>query len=831
MRRPERDILGPGGPVARALGPGFDARPQQLKMAEAVARTLASKGRLVVEAGTGVGKSFAYLVPAMLRCVAHHERVVISTHTINLQEQLLRKDVPLLTGTMGNDAAPWGLDGGACVPLAPVLVKGRGNYVSIRRLEMASKRQGSLLTDQAERRSLHVIEDWAYATDDGSLQTLPPLERPGIWDRVQSDTDNCMGRRCPRYQQCFYQKSRAAIELGNLLICNHAVFIADLKLKANGTGFLPEYQHVIFDEAHSLEEVASEHFGLSLTEGRVEHYLRVLCDHTSGRGYLPQLAASVVKRGGGGGAGDVSAQALIDRCVAISDEAQAHSRALFEQLLSLVRSGELRGGRLPAGRLVQTQLPVVLRHLGVQLRALKEALKGDSGEEDRFELNAYAVRADAIAFDAEVLTQQKQSASVYWVEGGLESGADAAPGRGRPRVKIACAPIDAGASLQEHLFSKKLGIVMTSATLATGTSAVDSAADGAPGSEGRGSTPERSAEPRFVADVDAEADVDGDSRTSAPERSAPERSPPERSPPERSPPERKARKQPADPFAHFTARLGVADAQTLQLGSPFDYATQVELIVDLTVPDPRRSAGGAAGRTPITRRPGRAQEPEDGLSAGWAGGYQPAGPVNDHERYIQRLADRILHHAASTNGGAFVLFTSNATMNACAALLEPALHAAGLPMLVQGRDGRPGHVLDRFRTDPASVLLGAASFWQGVDVRGDALRNVIITKLPFDPPDRPLIEARCERIKARGGDPFREESLPRAVLRFRQGFGRLIRSSTDRGQVVVLDRRIVATGYGRAFIAALPPGVPVRTISMPTAQPTPGEPTPDEYWG
>lgn len=742
-----REILGENGPVAKFLGGGYEPREEQIAMAKAVSQTLAAKGVLIAEAGTGVGKSYAYLVPAILRCIANGEKVVIATHTINLQEQLLRKDIPLLQDTLGN-GEPWGLDPKTTVELKPVLVKGRGNYVSRRRLKLAGDRSDRLFDYGAEQRSLKAIQEWVETTADGTLSSLPQLERYGVWDKVQSDSDNCMGRKCPTYQTCFYQMARREMEKGNLLVCNHAVFFADLKLRGQGdsAGFLPPYQHVILDEAHTLEDVASDHFGLTLTESRVERYLTTLYNERTGRGYLAQGAFAAVSTGGGG-----EGHELLDRCVQGVAAAHGQSRAFFEGLLRLARSGRLRNGRIATPELLDTpdNLVIALKTLSARLRVLRDSIKN---EEDRFELNAFAVRAEAIAFDADVLGGQKQQGCVYWVEGagggGSESdgewGGSGRGGQRRPtaKLKLACSPIEVGPILRQHLFNQKMGVVLASATLAT--------------SGGGGKT-------NVKVSVNQGSGEDA-RRVEAVNESGQvvER-------------EGKQRAESDGPFAHCRKRLGIDVATELQVGSPFDYRSQAKVIVDTTVPDAR---GGGA----------------------------------EYQRYLDVLGDRLLHHVDETDGGAFVLFTSFAVLNACADRLGPRLALRAYPLLVQGRDGPPARILEEFRKSERSVLFGAASFWQGVDVRGDTLRNVIITKLPFDPPDRPLVEARCDLIKARGGDPFKEESLPRALLRFRQGFGRLIRSKTDQGRVVVLDGRVVGTGYGRIFLRALPAGVPVETV-------------------
>ena len=701
-----REILSESGPIAGALGPRFEARDEQSRMAEAVERAMAERSHLVVEAGTGVGKSFAYLVAAIRRCLQNNERVVIATHTISLQEQLMEKDVPLLKGTLDGEASGrWGSEWGPASGLRAVLVKGRGNYVSVRRLKQASERQDRLFADAAQKRSLHIIEDWAYETTDGTLSTLPPLERPGVWDKVQSDSANCMGRRCPTYERCFYQAARREMDEANLLICNHALFFSDLALRSEGVGFLPEYQHVIIDEAHNVEDVASEHFGLNLTEGRVMHLLSTLYNRRHRKGYLTQLSLQ---------AGDT---ADVDRATELVMNAETACRAFFHSLLDLVQSGRLRNGRMRSAGMVENDLTPAMNELALRLKRIRESIKN---EPDRFELNAYIERADRMAKECRALVTQSQEGCAYWIDASNGEG-DESEFASIRKVGLSCSPIDVGPILKDRLFGAGCSVTLTSATLST----------------------------RSV------------------EHSAPY-------------------EHLEAAFGHTLGRLGCEGAELLQLGSPFDYARQVELVIDRAAPSPKV----------WTAHNGRKSERDRAA-----------------DEYSRGLSTRILEHVMETGGGAFVLFTSFSVLFAVAEHLGPSLAAEGLPMLVQGKDGSRSEILKRFREDERSVLLGAASFWQGVDVQGRGLRNVIITRLPFDPPDRPLIEARLERITARGGDPFREDSIPRAVIRFKQGFGRLIRSKKDRGRVVVLDSRIATSAYGRLFVAALPDGVPIRVIA------------------
>ncbi len=659
-----RRLLGPGGPLARALL-GYEEREGQLEMADAVERALADQRALVCEAGTGTGKTLAYLVPAILS----GQKVVVSTATKALQEQIFTKDLPLIESHLG---------------LAPeaALVKGLGNYLCLRRFSEL-RASPAAIGDPAIGRALPMLEAWADETETGDVAELAGLaDGDPIWREVASSSETRLGSGCAFFDRCFVTRMKRDMERARILVVNHHLFFADLAVKsaqAKGGGprggALPAYDAVIFDEAHQIEDVATAFFGTRLSQPRLEAMLR-----DADRAFVASgLADRVLAKGEG---------------TAITGLVREAGDELFARLARVAGGGDSE--RVPLARDAwHGELLAAYHRLDLALEAL-DGYADTHAVNDAVKL--VSQRASALRDDAARIVDPATN-QVTWVEV-------------RPRsIAVGASPVDLGRLFRERVFDRVGGVVLTSATLAT-RPVEARAAPVDPGFEGGGAR----------------------------------------------------RRAGGGAFGFFRSRMGLdhgADlpVDEIQVTSPFDHRESALLYTPSDLPDPADAA------------------------------------------FVARAADRAADLVRVTGGGAFVLCTSVRVMRALAQALRG---RTPKPPLCQG-DAPKGALLGRFRAAGDAVLVATMSFWEGVDVPGDALRLVIIDKIPFSVPSDPVVAARCAALEADGEDAFLAYSVPQAAITLKQGFGRLLRTRTDRGIVAVLDRRLSTRRYGKALIESLPP--------------------------
>jgi ATP-dependent DNA helicase DinG len=591
-------------------------------MADAIGRVLSDGGRLMVEAGTGTGKTFAYLIPAILS----GRRLVVSTGTKNLQDQIERLDLPFLSKQLG-------------LPVSACVMKGRDNYLC--RYRFGAFEQEPLLEVRDERRFLPVLSAWSRRTESGDRAEVAELpDDLRLWRDVNARADTCTGTKCQEYEACWLTRVKRKAQQARIVVVNHHLFFADLAVRSAYGAVIPDYDTVVFDEAHLLEEVATLYFGKTVSAHQLEELARD-AERAAAKAGGPA-------KGGGGAA-------------ALRDAAREFYLPIKERLR--VETGRQRFDPPERG--------------GVDVEAEWAVLSQSLDEVAKTSDESVAGRASGLKETLDLVLKRNAPGYVYGIEA-----------RGRGNVVLQASPIEIAGLLEQTLFDRLHACVLTSATLSVGGS-----------------------------------------------------------------------------FEFFKKRLGLTTAETRIVESPFDYARQAVLYLPKGMPEPREPA------------------------------------------FFPRAIEEIEALLEMTSGRAFLLFTSHAALGRARKALEA---QGGYRLFAQG-EGSKAALVEAFKATPRAVLLGTSSFWHGVDVPGEALSLVVIDKLPFDVPSDPIVAARIERIREDEGNPFAEYQIPMAVLDLKQGLGRLLRSKGDRGILAVLDPRLTTKGYGKTFLASLPPYPVVRT--------------------
>jgi len=702
-------IFAPGGALQtqmKSLGREFEARPEQLEMARAVSQSARESAHLLVEAGTGVGKSYAYLVPLLVWALDNKKRVLVATGTKALQGQLVERDLPFLRDLF---RAHFNRD------FEFALCLGTSNYICPRRLAKAQV-AGLFATDK-EIEALAQIQAFAAKSKTGRATDLKIEPPSALWAQVNRESDLCLGRACNLYDQSFFFKARREAEKAQILVANHHLLFAHLASGGNAGGVMPPFDAVVIDEAHGIEDVAASYLGAEVSNLGAGKLLEIIAGRRSGKTLL-----STAKLGDSG----VTERALTE-AASVAREAVAQ---FFDELTRALSFDAERATtiRITRPNLLEDRLETpFLAVEDVLKRAFKLAdLAGD--EPLAKELEGFSNRCSEMRRATKLILSQSETGFVYWATSAPRLGDGVGKAARSPRLSIHGAPIEVALALREGLFSKFKPVILTSATLTTGSSF-----DFLIERLGLGAEPKIEPDGELVAPV---TPIFRAKQTEKLDGATPE--------------ELAAASQPAPP------------PRTLTLGSPFDYRKNALVYIAADLPD-------------------------------------PANQTFWQEAAIKRCAEVVKR----TEGRAFVLCTSFRLIDATANFLEKVL-GGRIRVLRQGDMAR-GALLDEFRRDVHSVLVGTTSFWQGVDVPGESLSCVVIMKLPFAVPDEPMVQARVEEIKKRGDDAFNSYQVPQAVMLFRQGFGRLIRTATDRGIVAVLDPRLKTKKYGQTFLDSLPP--------------------------